>query len=166
MRAALEHFSAFAPGDVLLLNGLYLGGTHLPDITMVSPVFIADDPNGRQGQLFGFVTSHARHADIGGMSPGSMPVSRELYQEGVIIPPLKIVKAGLVNQEVLELFYRNVRTPEERRGDMQAQLAAARGRAARTRGQSNAGCKRGRRSVYLHPWRWRIVPKEGNRDAN
>lgn len=126
VQAAIEHFSSFAPGDVILLNDPYLGGTHLPDITMVSPVFIADDPDGRQGQLFGFVASRAHHADIGGMSPGSMPMSRELYQEGVIIPPLKVVKAGVVNQEVLELFYRNVRTPEERRGDMQAQLATAR----------------------------------------
>lgn len=126
VHAALECLREFAPGDVILLNDPYLGGTHLPDITMVSPVFIGEDPDGRQGQLFGFVASRAHHADIGGMSPGSMPMSRELYQEGVIIPPLKVVKAGVVNQEVLELFYRNVRTPDERRGDMQAQLATAR----------------------------------------
>lgn len=126
VQAAIEHFPEFVPGDVVLLNDPYLGGTHLPDITMVSPVFIAHDPAGRQGQLFGFVASRAHHADIGGISPGSMPMSRELYQEGVIIPPLKVVKAGVVNQEVLELFYRNVRTPNERRGDMQAQLATAR----------------------------------------
>jgi N-methylhydantoinase B len=126
VQAAIERFPTFAPGDVILLNDPYLGGTHLPDITMVSPVFIADDPAGRPGQLFGFVASRAHHADIGGMSPGSMPMSRELYQEGVIIPPLKVIKAGVVNEEVLELFYRNVRTPDERRGDMQAQLATAR----------------------------------------
>ncbi|MEO7021049.1 MAG: hydantoinase B/oxoprolinase family protein, partial [Ktedonobacteraceae bacterium] len=126
VQAAIKCFAEFAPGDVVLLNDPYLGGTHLPDITMVSPVFIAHDPAGRKGQLFGFVASRAHHADIGGISPGSMPMSRELYQEGVIIPPLKVVKAGVVNQEVLELFYRNVRTPDERRGDMQAQLATAR----------------------------------------
>ena len=126
VQAALERFASFEPGDVILLNDPYLGGTHLPDITMVSPVFIAEDPDGRTGELFGFVASRAHHADVGGMSPGSMPMSRELYQEGVIIPPLKVVKAGVVNQEVLDLFYRNVRTPEERRGDMQAQLATAR----------------------------------------
>ncbi|HEX7737820.1 MAG TPA: hydantoinase B/oxoprolinase family protein [Ktedonobacteraceae bacterium] len=126
VQAALERFDSFAPGDVILLNDPYLGGTHLPDITMVSPVFIGVDPDGRAGELFGFVASRAHHADIGGMSPGSMPMSRELYQEGVIIPPLKVVKAGVVNQEVLDLFYRNVRTPDERRGDMQAQLATAR----------------------------------------
>ncbi len=126
VQAVLTRFHTFEPGDVVVLNDPYLGGTHLPDITMVSPVFIGEDPAGRRGELFGFVASRAHHADIGGMSPGSMPMSRELYQEGVIIPPLKVVKAGIVNQEVLELFYRNVRTPDERRGDMQAQLATAR----------------------------------------
>ncbi len=126
VRAAIERFQYFEPGDIILLNDPYLGGTHLPDITMVSPVFIADDPDGRTGELFGFVASRAHHADIGGMSPGSMPMSRELYQEGVIIPPIKLAKRGVVNQEVLELFYRNVRTPWERRGDMDAQMAAAR----------------------------------------
>jgi 5-oxoprolinase (ATP-hydrolysing) len=126
VRAAIERFQYFEPGDIILLNDPYLGGTHLPDITMVSPVFIADDPDGCTGELFGFVASRAHHADIGGMSPGSMPMSRELYQEGVIIPPIKLAKRGVVNQEVLELFYRNVRTPWERRGDMDAQMAAAR----------------------------------------
>ncbi len=126
VRAAIEHFQNFEPGDLILLNDPFLGGTHLPDITMVSPVFIIDDPDGHTGDLFGFVASRAHHADIGGMSPGSMPMSRELYQEGVIIPPIKLAKKGVVNQEVLELFYRNVRTPWERRGDMDAQMAAAR----------------------------------------
>jgi N-methylhydantoinase B/oxoprolinase/acetone carboxylase alpha subunit len=126
VRAAIDHFKNFEPGDVILLNDPFLGGSHLPDITMVSPVFIANDPDGCNGELFGFIASRAHHADIGGMSPGSMPMSRELYQEGVIIPPIKLAKKGVVNQEVLELFYRNVRTPWERRGDMDAQMAAAR----------------------------------------
>ncbi len=126
VRAAIEHFQNFEPGDLILLNDPFLGGTHLPDSTMVSPIFIANDPDGHTGDLFGFVASRAHHADIGGMSPGSMPMSRELYQEGVIIPPIKLAKNGVVNQEVLELFYRNVRTPWERRGDMDAQMAAAR----------------------------------------
>jgi N-methylhydantoinase B len=125
VRAAIDRFQVFEPGDIVLLNDPFLGGTHLPDITMVSPVFIANDPNGCTGELFGFVASRAHHADIGGMSPGSMPMSRELYQEGVIIPPIKLAKRGIINQEVLELFYRNVRTPWERRGDMDAQMAAA-----------------------------------------
>jgi 5-oxoprolinase (ATP-hydrolysing) len=126
VRAAIEHFPQFEPGDVILLNDPFLGGTHLPDITMVSPVFITDDPDGLTGELFGFVASRAHHADIGGMSPGSMPMSRELYQEGIIIPPIKLAKKGVVNQEILDLFYRNVRTPWERRGDIDAQMAAAR----------------------------------------
>jgi 5-oxoprolinase (ATP-hydrolysing) len=126
VRAAIERFPSFEPGDIVLLNDPYLGGSHLPDITMVSPVFIADDPDGQTGKLFGFVASRAHHADIGGMSPGSMPMSRELYQEGVIFPPLKLAKRGVVNAEVLELFYRNVRTPWEREGDMNAQMATAR----------------------------------------
>ncbi|HLI09438.1 MAG TPA: hydantoinase B/oxoprolinase family protein [Ktedonobacteraceae bacterium] len=126
VRAAIEQFSAFEPGDIVILNDPYLGGTHLPDITLVAPVFIANDPDGRSGALFGFTASRAHHADIGGMSPGSMPMSRELYQEGVIIPPLKLAKGGVLNEELLQLFYRNVRTPWERKGDMDAQIAAAR----------------------------------------
>ena len=125
VQAAIEQFPNFAPGDLVVLNDPYLGGTHLPDITMVAPVFIADDPDGQRGTLFGFVASRAHHADIGGMSPGSMPMSRELYQEGFILPPLKLAKRGVLNEEVLTLFYRNVRTPEERQGDVEAQIAAA-----------------------------------------
>jgi 5-oxoprolinase (ATP-hydrolysing) len=124
VQAALAQFQEFEPGDVVMLNDPYLGGTHLPDITLVKPVFIAEDPDGRSGELFGFVASRAHHADIGGMSPGSMPMSRELFQEGIIIPPLKLVRRGVLNEEVLALFYRNVRTPWERRGDMDAQIAA------------------------------------------
>ncbi|MDQ6660471.1 MAG: hydantoinase B/oxoprolinase family protein [Chloroflexota bacterium] len=126
VRAALQRFESFETGDLIILNDPYLGGTHLPDITLIAPVFIDDDPDGRTGQLFGFVANRAHHADIGGMTAGSMPMSRELYQEGVIIPPLKLAKRGILNEDVLELFYRNVRTPWERRGDMDAQIAAIR----------------------------------------
>ena len=76
------------PGDVAILNDPFHGGTHLPDITVVSPVFMEND------RLLGFVANRAHHADVGGMSPGSMPLSRELYQEGVIIPPVKLMDAG------------------------------------------------------------------------
>ncbi len=124
VQTAIAQFQEFEPGDVVMLNDPYLGGTHLPDITLVQPVFIAEDPDGSSGELFGFVASRAHHADIGGMSPGSMPMSRELFQEGIIIPPLKLVRRGILNEEVLTLFYRNVRTPWERRGDMDAQMAA------------------------------------------
>lgn len=114
------------PGDVAILNDPYRGGTHLPDITLVTPIFV-DAQTLRVGSFarpFAFAASRAHHADVGGMSPGSMPIARELIQEGIIIPPLKLVEAGRVNQGLLELLLANVRTPEERWGDLQAQLAA------------------------------------------
>lgn len=128
------------PGDVAILNDPFLGGTHLPDVTMVSPVFLRSSPLDGQASgvranarpspttepLIGFVASRAHQADIGGMSPGSMPLSTELYQEGVIIPPIKWVEAGRINEAFLALLLRNVRTPEERRGDLEAQIAAHR----------------------------------------
>jgi N-methylhydantoinase B len=121
VQAAIDRCAPFNPGDVIILNDPYLGGTHLPDVTLVSPVFM-DDESAR-GPHF-FVASRAHHADIGGMSPGSMPLSTELYQEGVIIPPIKIVEAGQRNTAVWDLIMRNVRTPIERQGDLTAQLAA------------------------------------------
>ena len=118
VRAALDVFEKWAPGDLVVLNDPYLGGTHLPDITMVSPVFC--------GELSFFVASRAHHADVGGMSPGSMPLSSEIFQEGLIIPPVKLVEAGVTTQAVLDIILRNVRTPVERRGDLAAQMAAHR----------------------------------------
>ena len=117
VRAAIAECAPFAPGDVVVLNDPYLGGTHLPDITMVSPVFVAD-------QLAFFVASRAHHADVGGMAPGSMPLATEIYQEGLIIPPVKLLTSGKRNEAVWRLILRNVRTPDERRGDLAAQLAA------------------------------------------
>ncbi len=109
----------FAPGDVVILNDPYLGGTHLPDITMVSPVFI-------KRTLAGFVASRAHHADVGGISPGSMPLAEELIQEGVVIPPIRLVDRDKLNQPVLDLLLSNMRGPNERRGDLDAQMAAQR----------------------------------------
>lgn len=123
--SAIDHFSSnegLQPGDAILLNDPYLGGTHLPDITLVNPVF--HESEGKQPMLVGFVASRAHHADVGGMTAGSMPVAREIYQEGLIIPPLKLYQAGKVNQAVLDLILANVRTPQERYGDLQAQIAA------------------------------------------
>lgn len=120
VQAAIAKCAPFRPGDVVILNDPYLGGTHLPDVTLVSPVFVgeaADTPDF-------FVASRAHHADIGGISPGSMPLSTELYQEGVIIPPLKLLEAGRRNEGIWQLILRNVRTPQERAGDLAAQLAA------------------------------------------
>ena len=122
VRAALERFS-LRPGDVVALNDPYMGGTHLPDITLVAPVFAESGPG---GAVVGFVASRGHHADIGGMTPGSLPISTELFQEGLIIPPIKLVRGGRTNREVVDLLCRNSRTPDERRGDLAAQLAACR----------------------------------------
>jgi N-methylhydantoinase B len=105
-----------APGDVVILNDPFLGGTHLPDITLVSVI--------EAGGLRFYLASRAHHADVGGMAPGSMPLSDEIYQEGLIIPPVLLVRGGTLQPELLDLILRNVRTPEERRGDLDAQLAA------------------------------------------
>jgi len=108
------------PGDMVILNDPFLGGTHLPDITLVAPVFLLNHPSGP----FGYVATRAHHADVGGMTPGSMPVSREIYQEGLIIPPIRLVRSGQVDLTILNLILANVRTPQERRGDIFAQIAA------------------------------------------
>lgn len=117
VRAAIAACAPFVPGDVVILNDPYQGGNHLPDITLVSPVFVGEN-------LAFFVASRAHHADVGGMSPGSMPLSTEIYQEGIIIPPIKLVAGGQRNEAVWQLILRNVRTPWERDGDLAAQLAA------------------------------------------
>lgn len=116
---AIQAFDELLKGDVVILNDPYRGGTHLPDITMVSPVFAGD-------YLAFFVASRAHHADVGGMSPGSLPLSTELYQEGVIIPPVKLKLSGWINEGVLDLIVANSRAPAERLGDIEAQLAAQR----------------------------------------
>jgi N-methylhydantoinase B len=112
---------AFAPGDIAILNDPYAGGTHLPDITMVLPVFTAQDP-----QPAFYVASRAHHADVGGAFAGSMGPAREIFEEGIRIPPVRIVRRGEVNQELLDLILLNVRTPTERRGDLDAQIGACR----------------------------------------
>ncbi len=125
---ALAEFEDFAPGDVIALNDPFKGGTHLPDITLISPIYVTDSGEER---LAGFAANRAHHADVGGMSAGSMPVATEIYQEGLIIPPIKLWEAGKPNQAALSLLLRNVRTPDERRGDLAAQVAANRTAARR-----------------------------------
>lgn len=121
--AALAEFDSFQPGDVIVLNDPYSGGSHLPDITLISPAFAEVDG---ELHLVGFSANRAHHADVGGMSPGSMPVATEIYQEGLIIPPIRVWDAGVANEAALKLILRNVRTPHERRGDLAAQVAANR----------------------------------------
>ncbi|HTR25946.1 MAG TPA: hydantoinase B/oxoprolinase family protein [Terriglobales bacterium] len=126
------------PGDVVMLNDPFRGGTHLPDITMVMPVYVGKvrsrgrerlrlslkaGPRYTVGPDF-FVASRAHHADVGGTYPGSMGPCREIYQEGLRIPPVKIMRAGKIVPDVLALLLNNVRTPEEREGDLGAQIAA------------------------------------------
>jgi len=131
--AAIQKFEgSLAAGDVIVLNDPYLGGTHLPDLTLVSPVFAPSQPSGEGGpSLLGFVASRAHHADVGGMTPGSMPVAREIYQEGLIIPPVKLFEQGALNTALFDLILANVRTPQERVGDLWAQVAANQRGAAR-----------------------------------
>jgi len=107
-----------AKGDMAVLNDPFKGGTHLPDITLVAPVFVKPD-----GPSF-YVANRAHHSDVGGMSPGSMPLSSSLFQEGIIIPPLKIVEAGEIDRKLVQLLLSNVRTPSEREGDFSAQIMA------------------------------------------
>jgi N-methylhydantoinase B/oxoprolinase/acetone carboxylase alpha subunit len=116
VRAAIAAV-AFEDGDLVLLNDPYRGGTHLPDITAIAPVFFG-------GRLRFFVANRAHHSDVGGMTPGSMPLATEIFQEGLILPPLKLVRRGRIVQDILGLILANVRTPEERRGDLMAQIAA------------------------------------------
>ena len=119
VKTALDELGPLEKGDVACLNDPYRGGTHLPDITMISPV-IANDSSTN----LGYVASRAHHSDVGGMTPGSMPLAREIYQEGLIIPPIKLYRKGEINEELYSLILANVRTPVERRGDLEAQLAA------------------------------------------
>jgi len=146
VRAALEAVK-LAPGDIVVLNDPYAGGTHLPDVTMVAAVFgeRRQKAEGRrqtskdQGlpsdfrllpsdspappPLF-YVANRAHHADIGGATPGSMGRAEEIYQEGLRIPPVRLMIGGEINDDVMRLISANVRIPEEREGDLTAQLGA------------------------------------------
>src|ERR1700722_18061876 len=159
--AACELTGGMQSGDVVMLNDPFHGGTHLPDITLVAPVFVMEGvmegvmerekpighrPRGRlhSPHLRGrgargptspdfYVASRAHHADVGGAYPGSMGLCREIYQEGVRIPPVKLMRRGAINADVLAMLLNNVRTPEEREGDLGSQLAACHTGAERLR---------------------------------
>lgn len=126
------------PGDVVMLNDPFRGGTHLPDITLVMPMYGSGMRSGGRGRPpyttpdF-YVASRAHHADVGGTYPGSMGPCREIYQEGFRIPPVKIMRHGKLVADVLALLLSNVRTPEEREGDLGAQIAACQTGAQRLR---------------------------------
>ncbi len=117
VKAAIES-TTFLAGDMVILNDPFKGGTHLPDITIVAPVFITDD-----SPSF-YVANRAHHSDVGGMSSGSMPLSSSIFQEGIIIPPLKFIEQGKINESLMKFIKNNVRTPVEREGDFTAQIMA------------------------------------------
>lgn len=118
VRAALASVP-MGPGDVAVLNDPFAGGTHLPDVTVVAPVFL---PGARRP--FAYVANRAHHADIGGMAPGSMPLATEIFQEGLRLPPVRLIAGGRPVADVLALFLANTRVPAEREGDLMAQWAA------------------------------------------
>jgi len=103
--------------DMLILNDPFLGGTHLPDITLIAPVFNA-------GQLLGFVVNRAHHADIGAGTPGSMPISSSLYEEGVVIPPTHLIRAGVLDESFLTTLVSQTSKENHARADFSAQISA------------------------------------------
>jgi len=130
VQAAITRLS-LGPGDVAMLNDPFAGGTHLPDITLVAAVFVEQKPPKRGRNRKGdkqepdfYVASRAHHADVGGATAGSMGLSRDIYQEGLRIPPVLLVRAGITQRDVLNMVLANVRTPEEREGDLGAQIAS------------------------------------------
>ena len=152
VRAAVDQLT-LGPGDVAILNDPFCGGTHLPDITLVAPVFIEEQASrgksnaGKSSVQNSFakessaqkasakkssakltpqfyVASRAHHADVGGMYAGSMGICREIYQEGLRIPPVKLISRGVLQDDIFRLLLTNVRTPEEREGDLNAQIAS------------------------------------------
>jgi N-methylhydantoinase B len=130
MPLSVEHaLAAFkpGPGDVVIVNDPFRGGTHLPDITAVSGVFVDSCRKGGKSKTADFyVANRAHHADVGGMSPGSMPLAREIYQEGLRLPPVLLMEGSKVRRDVMQIILANVRTPEEREGDLLAQAMANR----------------------------------------
>ncbi len=154
--AAAVKQCALEPGDMVMLNDPFRGGTHLPDITLVMPVYLSPSSimcgegaepvlSGAEGPRPGgakprhhtttpdFYVASRDHADVGGTYPGSMGPCREIYQEGLRIPPVKIMRGGKLVADVLALLLNNVRTPQEREGDLGAQIAACQTGAQRLR---------------------------------
>ncbi|MBN9677889.1 hydantoinase B/oxoprolinase family protein [Salipiger bermudensis] len=120
VKPTLERTGELDEGDVVIVNDPFVAGAHLPDITLIAPVFI-------DSRRIAYVASRAHHSDVGGMEPGSMPGrSIEIFQEGIIIPPVKLYRAGVLQEDIMSMTLANVRTSAERRGDLNAQLSALR----------------------------------------
>ena len=119
VKAVVSAFENFEEGDVFIHNDPYFGGSHLPDVNVVSPAFYND-------KLIGFACIRAHWPDVGSASPGSYGAVTEIYGEGLRLPPVKLYSKGLLNEDVDAIIFANVRTPDERRGDLGAQIAANR----------------------------------------
>ncbi|HXD97245.1 MAG TPA: hydantoinase B/oxoprolinase family protein, partial [Candidatus Acidoferrum sp.] len=117
VKAVIQAAERFEPGDVFIHNDPYFGGSHLPDVNVVTPAF-------HEGRLLGFACVRAHWPDIGSATPGSYGATTEIYGEGLRLPPVRLYAAGVPNREVEAIIFTNVRTPDERRGDLRAQLAA------------------------------------------
>jgi N-methylhydantoinase B len=130
--AALSAFK-LAPGDVVALNDPFAGGTHLPDVTLLSGVFeeVSERKRSKPPRPLFYVANRAHHADIGGGTPGSMGMATDVYGEGLRIPPVRLVRGGAVDEEMLRLVLANVRGAEERRADFEAQIGSLKTGAAR-----------------------------------
>ncbi len=126
MIEALRPAVRWQPGDMWLCNDPRYGGTHLPDLTLVAPVYLSPKelPTLKRRTLIGYVASRAHHADIGGLAPGSLPLSTTLFHEGLVISPVRLMERGRLRTEIQELVCSNSRTPSERRGDLSAQISA------------------------------------------
>jgi N-methylhydantoinase B len=114
----------FAPGDVVAVNDPFAGGTHLPDVTLVMPVV-------KGNRIVFYVANRAHHADIGGATPGSMGLATDIYGEGIRIPPIRLVRNGVLDHDTMRLLLANVRGNVERRGDFDAQIGSLKTGAAR-----------------------------------
>jgi N-methylhydantoinase B len=119
--AAVVNALELHEGDIAILNDPFAGGTHLPDITLVLPIFTGD----KSRPTF-YAASRAHHSDVGGMYAGSMGPAREIYQEGIRIPPVLLMRDGQLDHGVHSMLLANVRTPHEREGDLAAQIGACR----------------------------------------
>lgn len=155
-------------GDVVMLNDPFRGGTHLPDITLVAPVYVKASRRTSRPEFY--VASRAHHADVGGAYPGSMGLCREIYQEGVRIPPVKLMRNGEMDRDLLAMLLNNVRTPQEREGDLGAQIAACHTGAERLREVcARYGSERAKRAAadlleyaedLMRAFLWRVPPGE------
>lgn len=128
VREAIEEvgIASFEEGDAVLLNDPYRGGTHLPDLTAITPIFNA-------GTIIAFAANRAHHADIGGTVAGSFySKATENFQEGLRIPPIRFVRKGAIDPDLMEMILNNVRVPREMRGDLEAQISANRTAVTRT----------------------------------